>query len=309
MPTYPGNSPQLTVSALLKQPEILSRDLVNLTYKGFVADRLLVKGTPEMVAGGAMRYQEDESIFLDRDAEEAATRGFWPRTGWSEAIKTAAVKEFGLEVVINYLAIRRNARPQLTIAQRKLANNIVKFVDTQAMAMIEASAGTSQAATAVWTTVGTDIILDLGKAQETIETQDNGYQGFDGATLVLHSNMRDSLHNNTALRAALPRESADSQVRTGELFPFMGLRAIIFTPRITSTIALVLDTTVAGVIADEQPAPDEGFVAFDPGDGKPPIWVQVYDEKGSRDKIIAGGRWPAMALTAPKAVVKITGVA
>lgn len=310
MPTYPATPAAATVSWLLKQPQVLSRDLVQLTYKKFVADRLFVQGTPEQVAGGALRYQRDEDIFLDRDPEQIAGRGYWPRTGWSEDIRTEAVKEFGLETVINYLSIRRNARNQLTIAQRKLANNIVRFVDTQAMAVLEGDADVNtQVSAAVWTLAGTDVIAEIGKAQETIENQDNGYDGFAGAVLVAHTNLRDALLNNTALRSALPRETTDGQIRTGMIAPFLGLREIIFTPRITSTVALVMDSTTAGVIADERPDPEEGFVAYDPGDGKPPIWVQVYDEKGSRDKIVSGGRWPAMALTAPKAVVKITGVA
>jgi hypothetical protein len=73
-------------------------------------------------------------------------------------------------------------------------------------------------------------------------------------------------------------------------------------------VAFVMDRTVAGVIADETPDPAEGFQAYDPGDGKAPIWVKVYKEE-PKDTVLAGARWPAMALVAPKAIVKITAVA
>lgn len=46
MPAYP-DSPALTVQALLKQPQRISRDLANLTYQRLVADRLFVRGTAD----------------------------------------------------------------------------------------------------------------------------------------------------------------------------------------------------------------------------------------------------------------------
>lgn len=310
MPTYPGQTPLLNVAVLLKQPQLISRDLVSLTFKRFVADRVLVQGTPEQVAGGAARYQRDESIFVDRDPEKAAPRGSWPRTSWSEAVRTAAVQENGLEVVVNYLAIRRNNKPQLTIAERKLANNIVRFVDKQLFTLLEGDAdvGTG-AASAHWSVAGTDIIGDIAAAQEDIETQDNGYAGFDGATLLLPLAGRKWLLENTGLRGALPRESQAGQIQTGMMAPILGLKEILFSKQITGTKAILIDSTTAGFVADERPDPEEGFVAYDPGDGHPPIWTKVYDENGSRDKVIAGGRWPAMALQAPKAVRVITAVA
>src|SRR4051812_2751852 len=100
MPTYAGQTPALTVNALLKQPQRISRDLANLVYQRLIADRILVAGTPEQVAGGSMQYQQAESIFVDtpRDVEEIAQRGDWPRASWTEQILSALVKQYGLEV-------------------------------------------------------------------------------------------------------------------------------------------------------------------------------------------------------------------
>lgn len=314
MPTFPGQATatQLTVDALLRQPRLISRDLVSLTSKRFVADRILQRGTPEMVAGGAMQYQRDESIYLDGnpDPDEAVAPALWPRATWTEEVKTAAVKEYGLEVPVLYTSIRRNNRPQLTMAERKLANGIVKFVDKLMFTTLEADADVQTfGAAAVWTTAGTDIIADVGKAQEMIETQDNGYSGFENAVLVLNTIHRDTLLNNTVLRAALPRETSDGQIRTGMMAPFLGLREILFSSQITATVAFVVDTSVAGIIADEAPAAEEGFSAYNPpGNTQAPIYTKIYDEPESRRKIVSGGRWPSIALVAPKAVVKITAV-
>jgi hypothetical protein len=313
MPTYPGQTTatQLTVDALLRQPRLISRDLVSLTSKRFVADRILQRGTSEMVAGGAMQYQRDESIYVTNDPEESIAPALWPRTTWVEEVRTAAVKEYGLEVPILYTSIRRNNRPQLTMAERKLSNNIVRFVDKLMFTTLEADTDVQTFGSgAVWTTAGTDIIAEIAKAQELIELQDNGYSGFENAVLVLHTNLRDALLNNTVLRAALPRETTDGQIRTGMMAPFLGLREILFSSQITATLAFVVDTSVAGVIADEAPAAEEGFSSYNPpGSTQSPIYTKVYDEPEGRRKIVSGGRWPAIALVAPKAVVKITAVA
>ena len=312
MPTYPQASPAISVQALLKQPQRISRDLANMVYQRMISPRLFLKGTPEQVAGGGMQFQVAESIFLDLapgDVEEIATRADWPRAGWTEALKTAAVKQFGLEVPISNLAIRRNAMDQFTRGERKLANNIVRFVDTASIALLLADPGiTTQPASAAWTVAGTDIIADVTLAQETIEGKNNGYNGFFGALLVLNITRRDDLLKNTVLRAALPREANDQQVRTGTMLPFAGLGGIAFTTSIAANQAILLDPTVAGTIAYEPPDPAEGFSSYEPGGDFAAISVKVYDENRPKDKIIAGGIWPATAITDPGAVVLITGV-
>lgn len=311
MPTYPQASPAISVQALLKQPQRISRDLANMVYQRLITPRLFVKGSPEQVAGGAMWYQLAESIFLDpgQDVEEIAVRGDWPRDGWTEALRTTPVKQYGIEVPLSNLAIRRNSMDQLQRAERKLANNIVRFVDTAAIAQLVADPGiTTQPASAAWTIAGTDIIADIGKAQETIETKNNGYNGFENAALIVHVSRRDDLLNNTALRAALPRETTDGQIQSGRMPGFLGLQPPIFTNSIAANQAIVMDTTVAGTIAYEPPDPAEGFQSYDPGAGFAPISVKVYQENRPKDTIIAGGIWPALAITDPGAVVLITGV-
>ena len=310
---YASSSPTLTVQALLDQPELLSRELVNLIYKRLIGDKLCVRGSASQVAGGAMRYQELESIFVDDDPVEIAEGADFPTTDWSETIKTAPVRQFGFAVRINNLAMRRNQRDMVDRSLRKLANRLVKYVDTQVITELgnttKYTTIQTQAASASWDTVSTDIIADLGAAQEKLETKDNGYAGFDGATLVLHTNKRDSLLNNTALRAALPRENLAGQIQSGMVAPFLGLKEILFTPQIGSTTALLLDSSIAATIADEAADPSEGWAAYDPGPGFAPVYVKVEaDGKPAVHKRINAGRWPAVAVVQPDAIVKISGV-
>ena len=309
MPTYTGNSPNLTVAANLKQPVRISRDLASLATKRFIADKIFQKGTPQEVAGGSMVYEKSESIYLERDVEEIAERGVWPRTGWSEQLFQEFVRQYGLEVPISNLAIRRNQRSRLITAQIKLANMLVKLVDTKAMALLTTVTGGVQTmgASALWTNVATKIASDIAAAQEMIDILD---EGEFGTTLILNPRRRDDLLNNDQLAARLPRENGITAIQRGEQAPFMGLQDILYTNQIAIDKAVLVVPKAAGVIADERPDPEEGFVAYQPaGADFAPIWTQVYDEKPAKDKILSAGRWPAMALLEPRFVVVITGVA
>lgn len=308
---YASSSPTLSVQALLKQPGLLSRELVNLVNKRLIADDLFLPGSPDQVAGGSMRYQELESIYVDDDPSEIAEGADFPLTDWSEVVKTAPVKQYGYGVRVTNLSVRRNQRDMVQRGLRKLANRIVRFIDSKAMTELEGNAGVqTNASAAVWTNVATDIIDEIAEAQELLELKDNGYAGFGGATLVLHTSRRQDLLNNTGLRAALPRETESGQIRTGMIAPFLGLDRILFTPQITATVGILMDSSIAGTIADERPDPTEGWTAYDPGPGFRPIYVKV--EKMGSPQVHSGifaGRWPAIALVQPDAVVKITGIA
>lgn len=314
MPVFGTDSPALTVDVLLKQPTLIARELTSLVSKRLIADKLFIRGSADQVAGGAMRYQELESIYLTDTAGEVAEGSDFPMTSWSEAVKTAAVKGYGQGFPVTNLAIRRNQRDLVIRGTRKLANNIVKAIDTVAIAaLVDTTTYTSiqtASASAHWNIAGTDIIADVTAAQEKLELKDNGYNGFEGATLILHTNHRDDLLNNTVLRAALPREATDQQIRTGMMLPFAGLGQILFSPQVDTTKAILMDTSIAGVIADEPPDPGEGWVTDTPEGQNAPVYVKVEPfGKPAVHRSVYGGRWPAIAITQPDAICVITGIA
>ncbi len=314
MPTFTTDTPSLTVNVLLDQPTLIARPLTSLVAKRLIADRLFVRGTSDQVAGGAMRYQELEGIYLDGNAEELAEGADFPLTKWAEAVKTAPVRQYGLGFPVTNLAIRRNQRDVIARGTVKLANTIAKLIDSVAMGLLTDTttypAIQTLAASGVWTTASTDIIGDIGKAQELLELKDNAYSGFEGATLILHTKRRDDLLNNTALRSALPRETTDGQIQSGMVAPFLGLSQILFTPQINEQKAILMDTTIAGTIADEVPDAAEGWVTDTPPGQAAPVYVKVESfGKPAVHRAVFGGRWPAIALTQPDAVCVITGVA
>lgn len=314
MPSFSTDSPALTVDMLLKQPPLIARALTSLVAKRLIADRLFVRGTSDQVAGGAMRYQELEGIYLNDNAEEIAEGADYPLTKWAEAIKTAPVRQFGLGFPVTNLAIRRNARDVIGRGTVKLANTIAKKIDGVAMGLLTDTttypAIQTMSASGLWTNAATDVIKDIAAAQEKLETKDNAYAGFSGATLILNTQRRDDLLNNSVLRDALPRETQSGQIQSGMVAPFLGLDQILFTPQLDATKAILLDTSMAGTIADETPDPREGWVSDTPAGQIAPVYVKVEPYgKPAVNQAVYGGRWPAIALIQPDAVVVLSSVA
>ena len=304
--TYPNSAPSLTVGALLKQPRFIARNLADLTYQRFIADRIFTPGTPEQIAGGVAEYQLSESIFPDRDVEEVGVRAEFPRTTWTEAVQTALVKQYGLEVPISDLAVRRNQIDKVARGQRKLANAMVRFVDTKAMNVLTTDANVqTMAASGDWTTAATDIISDIATAKSMITAINEGYVG---DTLVVNPAQELDLIKDKDIRDALPRENNSlSAVISGQPVPILGLRQILVTPQLTAGTVILMNGGIAGTIADEIPEAEEGYVSYATGPDTPRVWVKVYREEKYSDRIIRVGRWPAMWLSEPKSVVKITG--
>lgn len=305
MPTYPMGGPQVTVDIMLKQPRLLARRLTNIASKRFIADRLFLPGTPDQVAGGSARYQRSQSIYLDRDPTEVGTRSNFLRAGWSEDLRTAAVEQHGLEVVVNALSIRRNAMDQMQRALVMLSNSMVKYVDGMAMTLLTTDPDVqTDTASADWTTTTTDIIGDIAEAQKAITDQNEGYEP---DTLVVNPAQHLDMLRNDEIRAALPREGTNPVV-TGQMSPILGLRQILITPNLAAGTVLVMDSNIAGTIADEQPVAAEGYSTYQPqGDSTlKPVYVKSYEEGATSDWVIRGARWPAMWLAEPKAVFKIT---
>ncbi len=306
--TYPGGGPQITVEALLKNPRLLVRRLTDLASKRFIADRVLIRGSSDQVIGGAALFQRSESIYMSRDAEEVGVRAEYPRAAWTEALYVAAVKKYGLEFPIADEARRRNGIDQVERGQIKIANSLVKFVDTLLMALLyDTTQGVqTMAASGDWSTAATDVIFDIATAKALIANQDEGYEA---DTLIVHPNQELDLIVDSDLRNAMPREGAAPQgsVITGRAVPILGLRQVLVSNAVTAGQPIVMQSNVAGTIADEAPIADEGYVSMAPGPNQMPIYVKKYREENVDETIIRGARFPAMWLAEPKAVVKITG--
>jgi hypothetical protein len=304
MPTYPLGGPTITVAALLKQPRLLARRLSDLVHERYIADRILMKGSADSVAGGVARYQRAESKFLDRSAETTSIRTEFPRASWSEDLRTAVVEQHGLEVPINGLSIRRNQLDQMNRALVKLSNSVVDYVDNLMVSAFLADPDIPHITGAGWDTDGR-VFTDIAAGISAIRTQN---QGYSADTLVIHEDQHLDLMSDLVLQGAMPREASVNPTMTGRVAPFLGLRSIYVTgdPQLAGK-AILMQGGIVGTIADEQVDPQEGYTTYTPEVG-PPISVMVYEEKHSSDHIVRAARWPAMWIAEPGAARVIDSI-
>lgn len=301
--TYPGGGPRWTVEALLRTPRHITRALTSLTLKRFVADRIFARGAN--IEGGAVTYQKNEDIYMDRDTEEVGVRSEYPRAGWTEEVFVATVKKYGLEFPVSDEAKRRNAYDQVQRAILKLSNSIVKFVDNKAMSLLLADTDVlTFGASGDWSTGTTDIIFDIAKAMNQVSIQDLGYAP---DTMIVNPAQELDLISHADIRDVLPRESQINSALTGRAVPLLGLQQVIATNQLSAGTVLILQSKMAGTIADEAPAGDEGYNSINPGVDEAVIYTKVYRNDNVDESIVRAVRWPAMFIAEPKSVVKITG--
>jgi hypothetical protein len=305
--SFPGGGPTITVEAMLKQPRLLARRLTDLTNKRFVADALLARGTADQVSSGAVLYQRSESIYADDNPSEVMPRAEYPRTGWSETVLAAAVHKHGLEFPVSDEQKRRNAMDVIQRGQRKLANSIVRYVDSLVITKILADPDIQTGGGADWTTANTDIVAEIATAIAAIQNVEEGYEP---DTLVVNPAQNLDLIIDADIRAALPRESTGStaSVLTGRPVPLLGLTQILVTSQMTAGKALIATSNVLGTIADEAPAADEGYVQYNPGGNYAPINTKVYRNENVDETIVRAMRLPAVWIAEPKSGYILTSI-
>lgn len=310
-PTYPGGGPLITLDTSMRFPMMIARALTDLVFQRFVADRILAQGSPEMVASGAVVFKRSESIFMDREPEQVGVRSEWPRSGETPSDWYAAyANKHGLEVPISDESRRRNDVTELTRAQQKLANSVVRYVDRLFMNVVLNDPAVQTGVTSgSWADPGTDKIADIQSARSSVNNLDLGYV-LD--TMVINPAQETELLLDEAIRNLLPREVTNgnplmNSVLSGQAVPLLGLRQILVTNQLAAGTILYANSKVLGSITDEQPGPDEGYTGFDPGAGQSKMFVKTYREENVDESIIRGARFPAIAITEPKSALVQTG--
>lgn len=305
--TYPGGGPRVTVEALLRQPRLIARRLTDLTNKRFAADALFARGSSEQVASGAALFQRSESIYPTGNVEEVMPRTEYPRTAWTEALLTAAVHKYGLEFPVADEQKRRNALDVVTRGQRKIANAIVKFVDTLAMTLVLTDAAVlTGSASGDWSTAATDIVADIAKAKTAITNVEEGYEA---DIMIVNPAQELDLITDKDIRDALPREGGGPRpsIISGTAVPLLGLNDIRVTTGMTAGKVFVGTSKVFGTIADEAPLSDENYVSYNPGGDFAPVQTKVYRNENVDETIVRGVRFPAMWIAEPQSGYILTG--
>jgi hypothetical protein len=156
--------------------KFIEKRVRELTDGYMVTDAIFMRDpsdTPSIV------YEEHTNGLNDWEAEseveERKESGSYPRIGMDAAEKQALVKDYGLEVLVTYEAIRFNRIASIDRAYIKLGNSLIKFVDKRGLNALTDSynAASSKintvAAGAAWSAAA-DPFADLISAKSKADT-------------------------------------------------------------------------------------------------------------------------------------------
>lgn len=251
--TYPPAAPTvsgdtLSIHRLLQNPTLIARRLRTLAEQRFISDALL---TGRFTAvGGAIQFEQGESLYTDRTPEQVRPGMEYPLTGLGlGATQIAETQKWGQDVPVTDEAIARLNRNPVDRAFTKLVNQMVKTVDGVALAAVASQVTQSTAAAADWSTAtAKQIFLDVGLAKANVLALNEGWMP---DTVVI-----DDINWTYAMGAFveagyLPREGPGNPVTTGSFPVVQGLRWLASPNLPTANTALVLDSNQLGGMADE----------------------------------------------------------
>ena len=140
-PEYSEN--ELTVDTALQQPTRITRRIADITLQRFITTAIFASGGG--VSGGAVVYDQAvlNELYLDRDVERVAPGDEFPLvTSSRQAPKVALVEKWGGKFYLTDEAVKRNDRAHFNNQVTKMANTIVRKINTLAVATLdEAIAG------------------------------------------------------------------------------------------------------------------------------------------------------------------------
>lgn len=246
--TYPTIVRDDTLSAerihlLLSNPTLLARRVADLTRQKFIADYLLTGRY--QAQGGGVFYDTGEEIFAADAPEAIAPAAEYPHTVLTSGeIASARTVKWGLATDVTDEKIARLGIDVVNKALARLANTVVRHVDSVAMGVI-ASKVTTTTASPAWTTPGA-----LITALETVraERAELG-TGLDLSTVVLPSAAYAKVLGMLVDANALPRENGNP-VAAGLPLTAFGFEWVT-SPHVPGKDPYLVDRTALGGMADE----------------------------------------------------------
>jgi len=251
MPTYTypvprpaGNLTPAQIHLLLSNPRLVARRVAELTDQRFIADYLLA-GRFQAVGGGVF-YETGEQIFAADSAEAIEPLGEYPLTVLTRGeLAAAKTNKTGLGTELSDEAI---ARLQMNVVDRgltRLANQVIKDVDSIAMAII-ASKITSSIGSSAWTTVAA-VVTSLLAAQANREDL---ALGITPDVIALTGAQWAKVMGLFASAGVLPREDGNPIVAGQYPQNLLGFTWVT-SPYLIGTDPLLVDREQLGGMGDE----------------------------------------------------------
>ena len=304
--TYPPAAPTIsgdtvTISRFLQSPTLVARRLRTLLEQRYIADALLTGRFT--VSGGAIQYETGETIFSADNPTAVAPGSEYPLTtlGTGTASIAKTVK-WGQDALITDEAIKRQQMDPVNRGLLKLANQNVKYVDSIALSAIASAVTATAAAASDWSTAtAAQILEDVALAKANIVALNAGY---DPDTVVIDDINWAYAMARFAASGLMPRETAESNpLLTGEFPVILGMRWLA-TPNVpTANVALVVDSTQLGGMADEDLG-GPGYVNV----GGIGVQTKVIREDEEDQYRLRARRVTVPVVVEPAAGRKITGI-
>lgn len=285
-PTVSG--PLITVHQYLTQPTRITRTLNRLTLQRFLAE--LIFGPGPRAEGGAVIYDQvvNNDLFTTQDVERIEPGMDYPvLTDEQPTPKIAAVGKWGGRVFVTDEQRDRNRTDVVARELTKLANTIVRKVDTIAIATLDAAPIRTHVGND-WTGAADGVIL--GNLIDGFSLVNDPDMGYEIDTVLLNTLQATEMLKSKSLRDALGPSAQEAIIRGASLGRL--LNADFYkSNRVPAGTLYALMRRMVGGISDETPMASKTYRTEE----NDRTWVQ-------------SGRRLVPYVTDPLCVVKITGI-
>ncbi|TFC30106.1 hypothetical protein E3O55_08465 [Cryobacterium sp. MDB1-18-2] len=299
--TYPVARPEGTLTAaqihlLLQNPRVIAKRVADLAKQRFIADYLL-SGRFTAIGGGIF-YETGEQIFAADSPEAIAPGGEYPLTVLTRGdLAAAKTGKWGLDTEITDEAISRLGQRPVDTALVKLANSVIRTVDTIAMGVIASKVTGTFASAAAWTTVSAVV----GTLLAAKSNREDLALGLDLSTVALSGSQYAKVMALFVAAGVLPRENGNPIVAGSLPQQLMGFTWVT-SPYIVGSDPMLIDRDQLGGMADE----DLGSPGYAKSGGS---GVETYVQRiGENDKYRGRARRVTVPVVLePLAGLKVTG--
>lgn len=248
--TYPVAHPTgaLTTEQLhlfLSNRSLIARRVADITKMRFIADYLLQARLD--ATGGGIFYETGEPVFSSEDPEAISPLGEFPLVVLDDGtVVSAKTDKWGLDTMVSDEKIARQGRTYVDRGILRVANTIVRFVDSVAMAVIQSKVS-STFASDTWDSAGAAVegILSIQG-----ERADLGL-GIELDTVVLRPTQYAKVIRLLIDDKALPRESGETAIQGNLPVNALGVTWAT-TPHFQGANPLLVDRDNLGGMADEK---------------------------------------------------------
>lgn len=252
MPTYTyplarptGTLTTAQIQLLLANPRVIAHRVQTLADQHFIADYLL---TGRFVAtGGGIFYENGEPIFANDNPESIEPGGEYPQTLLNRGTLSAAkTTKWGLDTLVTDEAIARLGINPVDRGLQRLANQVIKYVDTVAWGVIASRVTDTIAAVGTWTTVANIVqtLLNLQADRQNLSL------GLNLDTIALSAVQYAKVIGLFVGANVLPREAGNPLIEGNYPVNLLGYTWVT-SPQVSGTNPWAFDRSQLGGMADE----------------------------------------------------------